>query len=903
MAHATLKMAPGVDKNRTPALNEAALSDGDLIRFMPDRQGLGLVQKLGGWKKFYGSSVHTPIRALWAWEDTNSKAHLAVGAETAYKQITKVTTNGAQAIMYYDGDNIFATNSTIIVKDFIPDGYNGIYVVRKSIDGKVYYDCAETDEVTQLGTISTGNALSVITDGSRQFITPTYIESQVKPIVSTVAGSPIVTITDPNPTVFAGDVVFIKTQISVGGLILFGAYQISNVRTGIYDILVKDILGAPTPAKTTVKEGGVLATYQYSVDSPYVIVTLPDHGLSEGDTYPILDPIEYAQRRLYGNYIVSQVNILDKKNQFNIIATGQTTAASMRAYPASASSSNNRAVLNLQNEIGFTLADRIEIAGTVPNNDGVFNVVKNSQDNTVTISTNKNWNNMQSLGSIWRCDGAYNKSWDVTYADPYRVNTGDTVDITNVVPASYNGTYTVLKSTDNRFTVQTDATGDITTPGTVTVTKSVQNVGLAFYVYSRAAASQPVVRGYGVGGYGVGGYGVGDVNPNPKTAPVPIAAKEWTIDNWGEYLIVCPVDGAIYEWSPISGAQTASIIQTAPVVNDGMFIAMPQRQIVAWGSTFNGIKDPLLIRWCDVANYNTWVATVTNQAGSFRVSKGSKIVGCLQGPQQALIWTDLGVWSMQYVGPPLAYSFNEIGTGCGLIGRKAAGSLNGIIYWMGPTQFFRLGSSGAESLPCSVWDIVYQNIDTKNLDKIRFAANSNFNEISWFYPTKDSGGDIGGYVKYNVILNAWDYGTLKRSAWINQSVLGTPIGAGLDGFVYQHEVGYDDDRLPMKSYFQTGYFQISEAEFKIFVDQVWPDFKWGQYDGPQGANLKMTFYVTDYPGDRPRVYGPYNMNQMKEFLTPRFRGRLVSIRVESEDGASFWRIGATRYRFTNDGKF
>ena len=903
MPHATLKIAPGVDKNRTPALNEASLSNADLIRFMPDRQGLGLVQKLGGWRKFYGSSIHTPIRALWAWQDTNSISHLAVGAETAFKKITKAVSNGAQAIMNYDGDNIFATGSTIVVRGFIPDGYNGIFTVRRSILGRVFFDCAETAEVTKLGTISTGGALSVITNGSRQFITPAYIESQIGPRVSTIAGSATVTIEDPNPTIFEGDVVFIKTQISVGGLILFGAYQIVSVEAGKYDIIAKNILGATTPATSTVVSGGVLATYTYTVDSPYVVVTLPDHGLRDGDIYAILDPVEYGNKRLYGNYSISQINVFDKKNQFNIIATGPTTAASMRGFPASASSASNRAVLNLQQEVGFTLADRVQIAGTNPNNDGIFNVVKNSQDTTVTISTNKNWNSMLSLGSIWRADGAFNKIWDVTYTDPYRVNVGDTVDITNVVPTSYNGTYVVTRSTDNRFTVQTNGTGDITTPGTVTVTKSVQNTGLAYYVYSRAAASQPVVRGYGVGGYGVGGYGIGDVNPVPKRSPIPIAAQDWTIDNWGENLIVSPVGGAIYQWSPISGAQTASLIQTAPVVNDGMFIAMPQRQIVAWGSTFNGIPDPLLIRWCDVANYNSWVATVTNQAGSFRVSKGSRIVGCLQGPQQALVWTDLGVWAMQYVGPPLAYSFNEIGTGCGLISRKAAGSINGMIFWMGTTQFFRLGQSGAEAIPCPVWDTVFQNLDTNNLDKIRFAANSNFNEIAWYYPTTSSGGDIGGYVKYNIVLNAWDYGTLRRSAWINQSVLGPPIGAGMDGFIYQHEIGNDADRQPMRSYFQTGYFQLAEAEFKIFVDQVWPDFKWGLYDGPQGANLKMTFYVTDYPGNTPRVYGPYDMNQLKEFLTPRFRGRLVSIKVESDDAASFWRIGATRYRFTNDGKF
>lgn len=902
MPHATLKIAPGVDKNRTPALNEAGISNADLIRFMPDKQGLGLVQKLGGWKKFYASSLHTPIRALWAWQDTNATSHLAVGAETASRQITSGGSNGAQAIMYYSGSNIFSTGSTIVVRGFSPDGYNGVYVVRRSLDGKVYYDCGETAEVTKFGTISTGGALSVITNNSRQFITPGFLESQVPPRVTTVAGSATVTIEDPTPIVYEGDIVFIKTQISVGGLILFGSYQVSNVKADSYDITAKNVLGATTPAKTSVTNGGVLASFAFSFENSYVIVTLPDHGLQEGDIFPILDPVEYGNRRLYGNYVVSLLSTFDKKNQFTIVSNGPSGSATMTGFPVASSSTGTTATLVLQYEIGLGIGDTITINGSSPNNDGTYTVTK-SNNTQVTIATNKNWNAMTNYGRIFKSNGASGGRVDISYSDPYRINANDTVDILNMTPREYNGTYTVISATDNRFTIETTATGQITTAGTVIVTKTRANAGNAYYVYSRASSSMPIIRGYGVGGYGLGGYGVGEKNPEPKGSPVPIAALDWTIDNWGENLIVSPVGGAIYQWSPISGSQAAAIIPTAPVANDGMFVAMPQRQIVTWQSTFNGIQDPLLIRWCDVANYNSWVATVTNQAGSFQMSKGSRIVGCLQGPQQALVWTDLGVWSMQYVGPPLVYSFNEIGTGCGLISRKAAGSLNGMIYWMGTTQFFRLGQSGAEAIPCSVWDTVFQNLDTSNLDKIRFAANSNFNEISWFYPTTTSGGEIGGYAKYNVVLNAWDCGTLKRSAWINQSVLGTPIGAGLDGFIYQHEVGNDDDRLPMNSYFQTGYFQLAEAEYKIFVDQVWPDFKWGLYDGPQGANLKLTFFVTDYPGDTPRVYGPYNMNQLKDFLTPRFRGRLVSIKVESEDAGSFWRIGATRYRFTNDGKF
>lgn len=258
---------------------------------------------------------------------------------------------------------------------------------------------------------------------------------------------------------------------------------------------------------------------------------------------------------------------------------------------------------------------------------------------------------------------------------------------------------------------------------------------------------------------------------------------------------------------------------------------------------------------------------------------------------------------MQYVGQPYVYAFNEIGTGCGLIGPKAATSLNGVVYWMSQSQFFMLAGGGVQPIQCPIWDVIFQDLDTTNLDKIRVAANSRFNEISWFYPTTGNGGEINAYVKYNIGLGQWDFGTLSRTAWINQSVFGPPIGASPDGVIYQHETSPNADGQPMTSYFQTGYFVLSDADVLTYIDQFWPDAKWGYYDGVQDANLLITFYVTNYPGDTPQVYGPYEVIQGTEYISPRFRGRLVSIRVESNDINSFWRLGAMRYRFAPDGKF
>lgn len=402
-------------------------------------------------------------------------------------------------------------------------------------------------------------------------------------------------------------------------------------------------------------------------------------------------------------------------------------------------------------------------------------------------------------------------------------------------------------------------------------------------------------------------------NGDPTSA-VPISAGDWTLDNFGEDLIACatqtndPVTGVpyqpIYIWNENQTAP-ATVIATAPPVNDGVFVAMPQRQIVAWGSTQTGVQDPLLINWCDVNNPNQWIALVTNQAGSYRIPKGSKIMGGMQGPQQGIIWTDIDVWSMQYIGPPYVYSFNEIGTGCGLIGRKAAGSLNGIYYWMGPAQFYSLSASGVQPILCTVWDAVFQNLDQNNLYKIRCAVNSRFGEVQWFYPSVSGGtGEIDSYVKYNAYLNVWDYGTLGRTAWVDQSVLGPPIGADPSTLLlYQHETSNDADGLAMLPFFQTGYFTLAEGDFKTFIDLIWPDFKWGFYDATPSATVQISFYCKNYPGDAPVVFGPYSVTQATKFFNTRLRARLVSVRISSSDLGSFWRIGALRYRYTQDGEF
>jgi hypothetical protein len=426
------------------------------------------------------------------------------------------------------------------------------------------------------------------------------------------------------------------------------------------------------------------------------------------------------------------------------------------------------------------------------------------------------------------------------------------------------------------------------------------NGGNARIEYFIAVSPTVPAAGYGVGAYGDGGYGI-DITPSPSPGN-PITTTNWSLDNWGEVLIACPANGPIYTWSPDSGFLNANIIGTAPLINGGIFVSNTAQILVAWASSINGVQDPLLMQWSDSGNYLQWTATALTQAGNFRIPSGSRIVGGLAGPQFNIIFTDLDVWSMDYIQPPEVYGFNNLATNCGLIARHAAGVVNTTAMWMGNNQFFRLDGETVTTIPCPVWDFVYQNLDTNNLDKITCAPNNGFGEMSWFFPSLSGGGEIDSYVKYNYNLNAWDFGQLQRTAWIDQSPVGQPIGADATGTVYQHEISPDADGQPLIASFQTGFFQISDGENFSFLDWIIPDFKWAYYGEGGSASVTITLFYCNYPGDAVSVAGPYTVTAATQYVNTRLRGRQVSFKIESSDLGTWWRFGGTRFRITPDGK-
>lgn len=845
-------------ETETPVINQAGIALSNRIRFLYDPKGLTLPQKLGGWIRFLATQItNGVVRALWPWQDTNGNQWLA-----------------------YATDN--ATDSQL-------------WAVQCTVD--------------------TGSGLTSAT-GTPQLLSPTIVSSNAPTKVSTSAGLNTYVIQDPGLVVGGGTqlwTVYITTPISVGGVVLQGVYPVvtgSATLLNSYSILAYDILGNSLNALYT------NTAYQSAVPFTNVTFTnaVPSNRLNFtfGTGVPLVPGghvnIQVADNSITGTYIVlatpaptaTTFSVATTLTSYTWTSTGDWNTAG--TTPQFYTTSGSNSVTVIMPDHGFsagsyfyvlnpTLVGGITIQGSYP-----VQTIPNSYTFTILTPSAATSTDNQYQGAVPVTGGTGSGS-SVTLNYPATPFTHSltiapaAAELTSGVnPTAWNGWHTVTASTGTSVTYANSTAGSWVLGGSVAPLG-----GAVGYIYSSNAT------------------------PTPTSGP---PGGFWTLDNWGNDLVAVSSDTPVLAYpnftvpyQPIwiwdaTGPTPATALQFGPPASNGAFVAMPERQIIAWGSSFSGVIDPLLIRWCDINNFNTWVAQTTNQAGSFRLPSGAEIIGARQTPQQALIWTDIEVWAMQYINQPYVYGFNKIGQGCGLIGRYAHGVLGGITYWMSKTQFFMLNGDGVVSIPCPIWDVVFQDLDLVNADKITCAPNSMFQEIAWYFPVKSGNGENSQYIKLNVAGLAagqgpiWDFGTLDRSAWIDVSVLQQPIGfSPLNEYIYQHEISPDADGAAMGESFTTGWFALDEGDVMPFVDQVWPDCIWGYYGQAQNASVTFTISGQDFPGQTAQTVGPYTINKSTTYISPRIRHRLLSFTVSGTGTGTWWRLGGIRYRFQPDGKY
>lgn len=465
-----------------------------------------------------------------------------------------------------------------------------------------------------------------------------------------------------------------------------------------------------------------------------------------------------------------------------------------------------------------------------------------------------------------------------------------------------SNTYTITAKDTSGTTVTANAS-DSGNGGSSTDAVYQINTGLDIYVQS---------TGYGVGTWGASGWGSAtSLGGNNQL-------RLWTHDNFGENLIINPRGGGLYRWLENNGTGTRAVqlsditgANLVPTVGLQVITSEVDRHLIVLGadpiegSARSGVLDPMLVAFSDQENELDFEPQITNTAGSVRLSSGSSIVGGVKARQEVVIFTDTSVYSMQFVGAPLTFSLNLINEASGLIGPKAAITSSGGVFFMGYGNFY-LYNGTVQELPCSVHNYVFGDINTGQAYKIQAFTNSEHNEVGWFYPSSSS-DEIDRYVIYNTQQGVWYYGQLVRTVWLDSGVESFPQATN-GGYLYQQEIGFDDDGSAMTNvYVESGDFDIGDGDRFTQISSIIPDIKFIQ--DVNSGSVNVVTKVRNYPGDSLTTEATSEVSSSTQKVNLRARGRQAVVRFESNDDATDdgnlsigWRLGETRMDVKTDGR-
>ncbi len=500
----------------------------------------------------------------------------------------------------------------------------------------------------------------------------------------------------------------------------------------------------------------------------------------------------------------------------------------------------------------------------------------------------------------------------------------------NITAAVLNQEYQIVSITDSStYTVQARTVGaisSVTVNGQYSPTPVVANSSDSGNGGSSVIGKYQINVGLDTSvvgtGWGAGTWSRGTWNSAASVDLITDTLRVWTHGNFGENLLINVMNGGIYYWQPSGGLTNNPAVaisslagaNTAPTIATKVLVSDVDRHVIAFGcDPLNniGTQDPLLIRFSDQENVVDWFPTPENTAGDLRLGSGSKIVTAVETRQQILVFTDVSLHAMQYIGPPFTFGINMISENTTIRSPIAVAAVEDTVYWMGKNEFY-VYNGGVQTLPCSVKDYVFSDFNSAQAEKCFAAVNSSFSEVWWFYPSSSSDNN-DRYVVYNYLQRVWYYGTMVRTAWIDRGVEENPIAAARDGYLYNHEVGFDDGSTTpasaITSYIESSQFDIGEGDNFSFVRRLIPDLTFRSSTAlPPTANF--TLKARNFPG------GAYLQNNSKavektasvpvEQFTQdahvRLRGRSVAVRVDSNSTGTGWRLGSPRIDVRSDGR-
>tara|TARA_R110002051_G_scaffold80388_1_gene144313 strand:- start:2560 stop:4431 length:1872 start_codon:yes stop_codon:yes gene_type:complete len=502
------------------------------------------------------------------------------------------------------------------------------------------------------------------------------------------------------------------------------------------------------------------------------------------------------------------------------------------------------------------------------------------------------------------------------------VNSGDFVTFSdaaslggNVTAAVLNKEYEIISvPTVNTFTINLSVTANGSDTG---------NGGgstVAAYQIDCGLDTQVGGTGWGAGTWQRGTWG------SAFGTGVSTELALWNQDNYGEDLLLNIRDGAIFYWRKAGGLAARAInlvdisgANNAPTVAKQVMVSDNSRHVIAFGTNTFGtfVQDPLLVRFSSSESLTDWAPSPTNSAGDLRIGSGSTFVTAIETKREIVIFTDSTLHSMQYIGAPFSFGIQPLSTGITIMGPNAAVAVEDAVFWMGQDSFY-LYEGGTQQLPCMVKDKVFFDFNYSQKNKVYAAHNAEFSEVTWYYcsdtnSVANSGtGQNNLYVTYNYAEKVWYYGTLGRSAFIDRGTFQYPIGAE-GGYLYNHEVGYDDDGSAMTASIEASPIDMGEGERFVFISKIIPDITFQGSTG-NSPSVAMTLSMQDYPGS---PYGQAESETVtssaistttvpfEQFTTKadiRLRGRSFAFKIGSTALGVRWRLGSPRIHLRQDGR-
>jgi len=417
--------------------------------------------------------------------------------------------------------------------------------------------------------------------------------------------------------------------------------------------------------------------------------------------------------------------------------------------------------------------------------------------------------------------------------------------------------------------------------------------------------------------------------------------RTWSQSNFGEDLIFNPRGGGLYYWA-VNGNPTifdrGTLLTTGdtPDICNFVMVSDASRFVICFGVNDYGsaLQDPMLIRWSDQEDYTQWTPAITNQAGSYTLSHGSQIVTAIQTRQEILVLTDSAVYSMQYLGPPYVWSFQILGDNISIAGPNAIATANNITYWMGTDKFY-MYSGRVQTLPCTLREYVYNDINLTQSYQFMAGTNEGYSEVWWQYCSATS-DVIDRYVIYNHLDNVWYYGDWVnytgtayqgRTAWLDSALRPNPMavtygaaGGSTNALLVYHEYGVDDGTVnppnPIVAQVTSSDFDIGDGHNFGFVWRLIPDLS---FDGSNVNQPIVMFTVLPRANsgapygnsNNPDVvsaqtYSPivrtYAIQQFTQQVYVRIRGRQMAFKVSSDEIGVQWQLGVPRIDIRPDGR-